>query len=115
MELGGSDAYLVLEDADIGQAAKVCAAALAYVDDQGDTSRMVPVAGPTKEAYPLYSINVPALNLGSPDEPLSIDRFVDVAPEPSESRDPREEDPHEAKASIEVRGPDRKAEASIER
>jgi hypothetical protein len=45
---------------------------------------MVPVAGPTKEAYPLYSINVPALNLGSPDEPLSIDRFVDVAPEPSD-------------------------------
>jgi hypothetical protein len=49
----------------------------------GDTSRMVPVAGPIKEAYPLHSINVPALDLGCPDEPLSIDSFVDVAPEPS--------------------------------
>jgi hypothetical protein len=38
------------------------------------------------------SINVLALDFGSPDEPLLSDSFVDVAPEPSGLRNPTEED-----------------------
>ncbi|QRM33586.1 hypothetical protein [Microvirga sp. VF16] len=56
---------------------------LQSIDDHGDMSRLAPLAGPATEAYTFYSINVPALDLGSPDEPLFIDSFADVAPEPS--------------------------------
>lgn len=62
------------------------------IDDHGARSQLAPLAGPATEAYNLCLINVPALDLGSPDEPLFIDSFADVAPEPSGCVNPKDEE-----------------------
>ena len=64
---------------------------------------MALLAGLALEAYPLHSSNVPALDLGSSDEPLLIGSFADVVPEPSGLRTQRRRIARAA-AAIAVRG-----------